>query len=230
MHRMMVCGFAAVWLSGCAGLSSFPEDVEEPLGAPVDLASAEPSPEPEPSPVIDTAPFAEPEVEPEPDPVIEPDPVDSGTAAPTPPPTPAPTPAGVSLDAADTCADAVAMSPVGNGVFSSSLAGFSADGLSASCLDYGSWGETGFYKVFLPAGATLQAGYDSYGGDGQVYLLHDCSSGAACLVGADGVPGPGREQVQFTNTSGQDREAYLVVANFSPGASPLGFDIFVDVQ
>lgn len=205
-----------MWVGvGCTGLSAFDE-----VGG---LAEAEGASDTEPAGSADGTPDdAEPADPSEPDPDGDAGAVDSS------PGTPGDPSGGWSTGPpADTCAEAMALQPQAPGTYTGSMAGYATDGFSAACVGYGSGGETAFYKVIVPAGATFEATYESLGADAQVFLLTNCNNAGSCLVGADAHAGVAAETISLPNPSAVDQEAYLVIANYEGGDTPAGFQVTI---
>lgn len=130
----------------------------------------------------------------------------------------------------DTCRDARAAGFLDPGDYSGSMRGFATSGLQPSCLSF-PWtnGADAFFKVRVPAGATVSAFFEAYGRDGQVYLLTDCADGSTCLAGSDDWP-TGSESFAFTNSSGVDQTAYLVLGIYNAATPTQEYDLTFRIE
>lgn len=131
----------------------------------------------------------------------------------------------------DSCRDARQGGVLVPGNYSGSMRGFQTSGLEPACLRPYPWtnGADAFFKVVIPDGATINAWFEAYNRDSQVYLLADCSDGSTCIVGSDEWP-TGSESFTFTNTSGADQTAYLVLGIYNAATPPQEYDLTVSIE
>lgn len=181
-------------------------EVVKPSDSDAVVPPGEDQEEQTPSAGIDTSPFGE---------------DDEGSAAP------------VLADGAvpvDTCAEAISRPPVGAGVYTGSIRGFANSGLRANCISYGTNGPDAFHKITVAEGQTVSVTFDAVGVDSQIYLLRDCNDGRSCVVGADDLTMGRAESITYTNNSGVEQTAYLVLAVFEQTNSADAFDLLIDLQ
>jgi hypothetical protein len=130
----------------------------------------------------------------------------------------------------DTCRDARQAGPLVPGDYAGSMRGFQTSGLGPSCFTF-PWtnGADAFFKVVIPNGQTITAFFEAYGRDSQVYLLADCADGSTCIAGSDEWP-TGSESFSFTNDSGSDQTAYLVLGIYNAATPPQEYDLSVRIE
>ena len=133
---------------------------------------------------------------------------------------------------ADTCADAQTWTPLAAGSLSmvASVAGFSDDlslGVNG-CTGYPSDGSEGFLPVLIGAGETIEATYRQKTADASLYLLGDCNLGNSCLVGEDNTIAGGNESIAWTNNTGGDVQAYLVLDCYAAACN--AFELSLDIR
>ena len=90
-----------------------------------------------------------------------------------------------------------------------------------SSMDCGTYTENGFedyFEVVIPAGASFTATVTYDTADGALWLLDGCAEPFACLAYADDTLSGDPEVISYTNTSGSDMIAYLVVDSWGTDA------------
>ncbi len=122
------------------------------------------------------------------------------------------------IEPVDFC-DLVEDATIGDGdVYS----GYTCDGqnliTSLNCGDYAEEGLEDYFEVVIPAGASFTATVTYDYEDGALWLLDGCTMPFTCLAYADETLDGDPEEISYTNTSGSDMVAYLVVDSFGEDA------------
>jgi len=115
--------------------------------------------------------------------------------------------------------DLVEQAEIGNG---DSYQGDTCDGQNlVSSMDCGAYTEDGledYFEVVIPAGASFTSTVTYDTADGALWLLDGCSEPLNCLAYADDTLGGDPEVLSYTNNSGADMVAYLVVDSWGTDA------------
>ena len=97
--------------------------------------------------------------------------------------------------------------------------------LNVDCTGYGTQGPDVFYRVAIPAGATLTvalADLTGRGADGALYLLDGCAE-KCCWAGADRAGAGGAETLVYNNLTGASQNLLLGVDQYNAGLGGTDF-------
>ena len=125
--------------------------------------------------------------------------------------------------AAGTCADPIVLE--GSATLSGQTTKDALDAISGddrSCVGYATHGAERVYKITVSAkdktklhvavSPTDTPSADAF--DPVVYVAEDCVAQPACSAGQDNHGGGGQESLDFVNTTGQDKNLYVVVDGY----------------
>ena len=130
----------------------------------------------------------------------------------------------------DTCLVAETQAPltVGSYQWVGSLSDFThtLDAGPSGCTSFDSLGNDGLVALFLEDGESIHVEYQN-NDDASIWIVDDCHDQLTCIAGADATLTGQAELLDYTNTSGTDQSAYLVLDCFENPCGP--YIITVDI-
>jgi hypothetical protein len=143
-----------------------------------------------------------------------------------------------SIKAAGTCVDPIVLKSSGTlDSESTNQASDTISGEDPTCVGYKTHGADQIYKLTLPAANTTRLrvtitpsqtpGPDAF--DPVIYETENCTAQPTCLTGEDSHGGGSAEAVEYVNSTGKDKDVYVIVDGYDFQAAGGNFKLVTEL-